>query len=377
MSPSPPRGPAAVLLAVACLAPSAYGQTDEPADEADGVLAPDRYEFRGTDGEADAVDARFPQDPERVRQLKAAARAVRAAEWDRAAEALLFILGEADGELVRLEDGASASVAGEAGRLLERFPAGERRALERRLGPAARQALNRAVAAGDAAGLRAVAVQFPTTAAARAARDRLAALHLDRGEPGPAARLFAAALADPDADPAVLESPRWRARAAAAFARSGDLKRARDLWADIAPADRAALGLGEPDAATGLPAALVGSAGRAGSPPPAPAEPLLVPRWTVPVVGDPAARADLAERVDRAERGGTILLPAARPLVVTPPGGPTLALARTAGGAVAVDAATGAVKWRTRASGRGRPAAGSSYDPFLDLGDSKRRHRLG
>ena len=284
-----------------------------------------------------------------MRQLKSIARAVDAGDWDRAADALLFILGEAEGELVRLSDGRSATVVDEARRLLGQFPAGEKRAIARRLGGAARLALDEALADGGAGRIRDIAVRFPLTDAATDARVRLALLHLDRGEPGLAARRLAELLDDPAAAERFAD-PRLRAAAVAAFARGGRPGRAAELWAGLAPDERAALELAD-TAGPEVPRALLAG--------PAPAsagsglgEPLLVPRWRVPVVADAAARDEFLEAVDRLQRGGMALLPVWEPLTVSA-GGRDLALSRTTGGAAAVDAATGEVLWRTRESGLG------------------------
>ena len=346
---------AAALAACASLSLPAVAQEDGGDADSEVVERPGgRYDYRGERGESDGIDARFPQDPERVRQLKAIERAVEAADWDRAADALLFVLGEAEGEVVRLSDGASATVVDEASRLLARFPGAERRALNRRLGPAARAAYEEASRTGDAAALREVAVRYPATDAAREARARLAALHLDRGETGLAARLFAGLLDDPTVPEAFFDPPGRRAAAAAAFGLSGQFDRARALWSGLTAAERAALGPAAPPAgpAGGLPAAFTAAptAVRPGGATPVIQDPLLVPRWSVPIVADPAARATFREAVDRLERAEVALLPTWEPLAVSAAGG-DLVLSRTTEGVAAVDAATGAVRWRSRASG--------------------------
>ena len=346
----------------ACLCGPAASLAQQSGEDADSEVVGrpgGRYDYRGERGESDGIDARFPQNPERVRQLKAIERAVDAADWDRAADALLFVLGEAEGEVVRLSDGASATVVDEAARLLARFPEAERRALNRRLGPAARAAYEEASRTGDAAALRGVAVRFPATDAAREARARLAALHLDRGEAGLAARLFAGLLDDPATPDDFFDAPGRRAAAVAAFGLSGQLDRARGLWSTLRAADRAALGLASlpGESASGLPAAFTASPAARSAwarpgpvEPPAMEDPLLVPRWVVPIVADPAERAEFREAVDRLERAGAALLPTWEPLAVSTAGG-DLVLSRTTEGAAAVDAVTGAVRWRTRSSG--------------------------
>ena len=334
---SRPCRPPLVALLVAAASAIAGGQdARSPAADPGGA---GRYEYRPEGGEPDAVDARFPQNAERARQLRAIRRAVEADDWDRAGNALLFLLGEAGGEVVRLSDGTAASVADEAKLLLDEFPAEERRALRARLGGAAEAALDRA--GRDPAALRDVALAFPLTDAAVRAADRLAALHLGRGEPLPAARLIRRLLETGGPPPAFTFDPRWRARAVAAYARAGQTAAAQDLWGFVTPEQRAALDLpGGADDATGLPAALL-------APPPAGGldpvgAPLPVVRWQAAVVAEPAARAEFREAADSVRRAGGALLPAWRPL-----GAAGLALARTTEGAVAVDAATGAVRWHT------------------------------
>ncbi|QDT18011.1 outer membrane protein assembly factor BamB family protein [Alienimonas californiensis] len=354
-------------FAPAAYAPSAWGQQsldlleefengdDDAGGEANPPVAepdagPGRYDYRGKDGEADSVDARFPQDPERVRQLKAIGRAVETGDWDRASDALLFILGEAEGEVVRLSNGRSATVVDEARRLFDQFPAAERRALERRLGGAARLALDEALAAGDAAMVRDVAVRFPATDAARDARVRLALLHLDRGEAGLAAKRFAWLLGNPEDGAYLLNDPRRRAAVIAAFARGGEPEMAAALWAATPPAALASLNL-PPAAAGGVPAALAGAEVEGAAVLPSRIDdPLLVPRWSTPIVADPAEREDFREAVDRLQRSGLALLPVWEPLTVTV-NGRDLALSRTTAGVMAVDAVTGEVKWRSRDSG--------------------------
>ncbi|MFH5802744.1 PQQ-binding-like beta-propeller repeat protein [Alienimonas sp. DA493] len=384
---------AAAAFAPAGLVPSARGQqplglleefengTGEEAARplAEPAAGAGRYDFPAEDGEADSVDARFPQNPERVRQLKAISRAIEAGDWDRASDALLFILGEAEGEVVRLSNGRSATVVDEARRLFEQFPAGERRALERRLGGAARQALDEAVANGDAAAIRDVAVRFPTTDAARDARVRLALLHLDRGEPGLAVRGFVDLLRNAEHAAFLLNDPRRRAAVVAAFARGGSPELAAELWAATSPAAREALGLPPAAEADGVPAALAGAdAAGEGVPPARIEDPLLVPRWSVPIVADPTEREDFREAVDRLQRSGAALLPVWEPLTVTV-GGRDLALSRTTAGVVAVDAVTGEVQWRSRDSGlavRGASQRRMSYQRSRSQSEAERNETV-
>ena len=329
---------------------TAWGQD---AEESPPVIEPDgRYDYRGKDGEADAVDALFPQSPERVRQLRAIERAVEDRDWDRAAEALLFILREAEGEVVRLSDGTSATVVDEAGRMLDQFPAAERRALSLRLSGAARVALEEALATADAGALRSVAVRFPATDAAREASIRLALLHLDRGEAGLAARLFDSLLNDPTAATELLADPRRRAAVVAAFSRGGEAKRANALWSELAVADRAGLGLpGETDDPNAVPSALsFVSRGAGPVGPEVSGDPLLVPRWSIPIVLDPQKRQGFRDAVDRLQRADTALLPVWDPLTVSTPDR-DLVLTRTTGDVLAADAATGQVVWRSRPTG--------------------------
>ena len=350
--------PPLVALLVAAVSAVAGGQ-DAQSPAADPAGA-GRYGYRPEGREPDAVDARFPQNPERVRQLRAIGRAVDAKDWDRAGDALLFLLGEAGGEVVRLSDGAAASVEAEARRLLDRFPADERRALRDRLSGAAGAALERA--GRDPGALRDVLLTFPLTDAAARAADRLAALHLERGEPLPAVRLGRRVL---EVDrlgpaPAFTADPRWRVRQVAAFARAeGLFASAEEVWELIPEADRQALLAelpGGADPETGLPTALL--APPKTDEPPAVGDPLPVVRWAVPVVADPAARAAAREAADGVRRAGGPLLPAWRPA-----GAAGLTLARTTAGAVAVDAATGAVRWRTEPDDR--RAGVSVYDSRL------------
>ena len=352
--PRLPHSPFVALLMGACCAVGVGQERGEPE------FRGDRYEYRPEGGEPDAVDARFPQNAERARQLRAIRRAVEAGDWDRAGNALLFLLGEAGGEVVRLSDGAAASVADEAELLLDEFPAEERRALRARLGGAADAALDRA--GRDPAALRDVALAFPLTDAAVRAADRLAALHLERGEPLPAAHLIRRLFDVEGAPPAFTDDPRWRARAVAAYARAGRTETAQELWGFVTPEERVALDLpGGADEATGLPTALLAppAAGAAESV----GEPLPVVRWRAAVVADPAARAEFREAADSVRRAGGALLPAWRPL-----GAAGLALARTTEGAVAVDAATGAVRWRTEPDEDRRRASVYRYRRDRDAG---------
>ena len=352
--PRLPRPPFVALLMGACCA-VAMGQEDD----GNGFRG-DRYEYRPEGGEPDAVDARFPQNAERARQLRAIRRAVEAGDWDRAGNALLFLLGEAGGEVVRLSDGAAASVADEAALLLDEFPAEERRALRARLGGAADAALDRA--GRDPAALRDVSLAFPLTDAAVRAADRLAALHLERGEPLPASHLIRRLFDAEGAPPAFTDDPRWRARAVAAYARAGRTETAQELWGFVTPEQRAALDLpGGVDEATGLPTALLAPPAAGAADPVG--EPLPVVRWRAAVVADPAARAEFREAADSVRRAGGALLPAWRPL-----GAGGLALARTTEGAVAVDAATGAVRWRTEPDEDRRRASVYRYRRDRDAG---------
>ena len=321
---------------------SEAGASQRPGSvEVEGVGEPaSRYDL--TPG--DDVDARSPHDTEAARMLRRVERSIDEGRWDRAREAILFLLDRADGAVVRLADGSAASVEREANRLLTTFPPDRLRDLRDQYAGVAADELRRAAAGGAVEAIRQVAVRFRRTPAGAEAVVRLARLHEDRGEVRAAARLLRDLLADPDPPPPSLAGPDGKRWAAAVLLAAGEPGAAAGLVGPAALDGLAARPASAEPPAAAVPFAHADAAGGADAAD-APVRPLLVPRWTVPLFDTPAARAAADELIDLLEEEDRPLIPAARPLVV---GG--LVIARVPGGLVAVDAGTGRTRWRTRPS---------------------------
>lgn len=288
----------------------------------------------------DAIDASAPHDADLAKLLRRAESLVTKGEWARAQEVLLFTLDRANGAVVRLTDGSLAPVTEEANRLLGQVPSEVLDLYRRQYGGAAARALDEAVRTGRQDVVEQVATQFRQTDAGRRAIERLAAVHLDRGEFGLAARRFRELL-----EIGASLQPRTRIKAISAFLRSGDEETARDLAADLDEKEKSTLFDGEGDTTTPPP---VAEDWRSPFGDPAhasvalPGEPLLLRRWSRPLT-DRANVREQAERVASDLRdSGRATVPAALPLAIG-----DHVIVRTLRGVEVYSAANGELLWET------------------------------
>ena len=304
--------------------------------------------------ERDHVDARAPHDSTRARVLRQAELLLEKKQWDSAVTLLQRLLEQPGDHVIRTREHTQTTIWRQANRLLARLPQDQLQRYELQYGAAASHMARQARDAGDLEKLAEVASRFQLTRAGQEAAANMAALHLDRGEFGMAARWLAdlAELKSP-----VIESPVWRLRYATALKYSGREALAGKVF--TAPAG------GQPPAAAAAASDLLarlervlpartpasdrlpdwpmffGSASHRGRS--AGGMPLLLQRWSVPTTYSHPVREAIESISADLEDAGQAAIPAWFPLMVD-----GKVIFRTFRGVQVVDAATGDSLWETR-----------------------------
>src|SRR5262249_39812629 len=142
--------------------------------------------------ERQVTDPRAPYDRKGADWLRKAASHAQANEWKPALELLQRVTEQPEDSLYRTDSGQWVSLHAEADRLRGEAPAEALADYRTQYGGLARQLLNAALRSGDLPAIGRVAKGFFHTDAGYQAADRLASLHLDRGEFVMAAHWFTA-----------------------------------------------------------------------------------------------------------------------------------------------------------------------------------------
>ncbi len=327
----------------------------------------------GTGAEVYQENVFFPPDRETLQLLTRSQELLEAKRFAEAVKFLGKILAQSEDHFFQPDKDQPIfrSLKAEAQRLIGSMPAAGREAYELEYGAVARQALQRAAAAGDLAGLADVSRQYFHTQAGYEATYLLALANLDRSQPLAAALCLKRLQESPAAsrlDPSLsfLLAVCWQRAGAPASAAAVLLdlrKRLPESALSIAGRRVPLAVLPEadgPDAAEQAIAWLESVAGTSAAIPlDAPREnwvlfrgsparnaaspggmPLLNHRWAVPVVNDPFAQEELARLAQADADQGAASLPALQPLAV---GG--WVLMRSLTGLEAVDFRTGKRVW--------------------------------
>lgn len=305
--------------------------------------------------ERDRVDGRVPYDPKTASWMRRALTHLQNKNWPSAFEMLQKISDHPEDALYRREDGKWVSLRLEVERLRATAPPEALRDYKLQYGPAAQKLLDRALATGAAEDFgRVVAAYFQTDAGLIAA-ERLGALHFDRGEFALAARIDTLLW---QAKASVTSERVWQLRAAFALRQAGDT--------EIGPQISEALTKGGTDTvrmAGGAidPAKWLASAAQ----PPLPSqavlndwlaffggprrdglaaggEPLLLPRWSVPLTERQPVQKHLNDLQEDLSDQQMTALPQLYPVMVN-----GKVAFRTLHGVQVVDAASGKPLWQT------------------------------
>ncbi|NOX53404.1 MAG: PQQ-binding-like beta-propeller repeat protein, partial [Planctomycetes bacterium] len=290
-----------------------------------------RQEQEAAEGtERDAIDYCAPHDKTAGARFRRARSLIEQHKWRDAHQLLQTLLARSEDSLFFSDEGRWQSIRLEALRLLERFPADVQQLLRAAQGAAARRSLEEAERSGRLRSLAEVALRYFNTRAGRTAADRLATLHLDRGEFVAAAFWFERLL---DARTAAFDVDTQPVKAALAFFGAGRPELARRVIDRLSSRHESAsvqLGTGrisvtesslrrllpeqkhqpvldEWPYAGGLPSrAAVGRAGR----------PLLRPRWSHKLTQLAALHERLRALLTDLNDAGHLLVPALVPVSV-------------------------------------------------------------
>lgn len=304
----------------------------------------------------DYIDSRAPHDPDDIKRLRRAESLVKDEQFDAAMGLVQRLLDRQQDSLIRNANNEWVSVREQANDLLAKFPKQFRAAYRLKYGAAARERLDEGLKSGDLRILADVATRYFHTEAGLEAAQKLAAIYLDRGEYGIAARWFARVL---QADQPNREDPKWLLQAAYAFKRAGDLpesqrllKRVDKLVANnslvlggrpIRPADWLNKFKADYGSTTQVSEwrTLFGTPSRTGTV--AGGDPLLLSRWSQPTTHSHIVRKHLDRLLEALSDNRRAVIPAAIPLTVD-----GKVIFRTLRGVLVVDAESGSPLWETR-----------------------------
>jgi outer membrane protein assembly factor BamB len=295
-------------------------------------------------------DPTAPYDRRAADWLIKAQASIKAGQWKPAFDLLQKVTDLQEDSLYKGETGAWVSIRAEADRLRGQAPAELLEEYRVQFGGLARQLLAEAQRTGDLSAFGRVAKGYFHTEAGYDAANRLGSLHLDRAEYALAARWFAALW---QAQAPVTREASWRAKAAFAVGASGQA----ELGAQIsANSNSAAVELGgqRQDPGKWLQAArpavapletaradwpmFYGNARRTAVA--AGGEPLLLPRWRLPISDSEPVRAQIEQLLEDLADAGTQPMPLLFPVLVN-----GMVAVRTLHGVQVLDAQTGKPRW--------------------------------
>jgi len=304
----------------------------------------------------DYIDSRAPHDPDDIKRLRRAESLVKDGQFDAAMALVQRLLDRQQDSLIRNEHDEWVSVRQQANHLLGKFPREFRESYKLKYGSAARDLLEEGLKSGNLKTLADVATRYFHTEAGIEAARKLAAIYLDRGEYGIAARWFARVLEAEQPDGG---DPKWLLQAAYAFRRAGDLPESQRLLkrVDTLVADNSLVLGGRPvrpaewlnafKAASGgnrqVPEwwTLFGTPSRTGTVDGG--DPLLLSRWSQPTTHSHIVRRHIDRLLEALTDNRRAVVPAAIPLTV---GGKVVF--RTLRGILVVDAESGSPLWESR-----------------------------
>ncbi|MCS6978330.1 MAG: PQQ-binding-like beta-propeller repeat protein [Gemmatales bacterium] len=199
-------------------APGAGGQPGQPpGDSSEDTRFTDRV--------------RLPVDRSANRKIERVKEWIQREEWGDAVRLLQSILNSPEDVVLKDEKGRWVSVRYEANRILGEMPANGRQFYELEYGTQARNALKKALNAGDPRALADVALRFLHTEAGAEANQLLATYYLDQGSYIQAALCFERLLTRPG----VMDTlpPLVLYKAALAFERTGDVRNRDRAWNEL------------------------------------------------------------------------------------------------------------------------------------------------
>ncbi|MSR57381.1 MAG: hypothetical protein EXS05_06890 [Planctomycetaceae bacterium] len=355
--PDAPRNPLTDLIK----------RTLKPGNAANGAMpgvampnTPDGKSKRNPDRHS--ADPRAPYDRKASDWLHKASGLAKANQWKEALELLQRVTDQPEDSLYRTESGKWVSIRSEADRLRGEAPPAVLADYRTQFGGLARQLLQEAIRTGNLAAYGKVAKGYFHTDAGYEAANRLGSLHLDRGEFALSAYWFAALW---QARAAVTGDPAWRIKAAYALKQAGQA----ELSNEIVPVEVA--GANNPDS-KGLDSVEVGGlrrqaskwladaallAGPAESPLgdwlmflgtprrngiAAGGEPLLLPRWRLPLTASQPVQTQIEQLVEDLGDQSAFM-----PTMLFPTMVDGKIAFRTLHGVQVVDASTGRTLWET------------------------------
>lgn len=300
------------------------------------------------------ADPTAPYDRAATTWMTRAIAHAKANEWKQALELLQRVTDQPEDSLFRTEAGKWVSIHVEADRRRGEAPAEVLAEYRAQYEGLARQLLNEAIKSGTPAAFGRVARGYFHTDAGREAADRLGSLHLNRGEFALASYWFAALW---QAKTKVTQEPLWRTKAAYAFKQAGQAELTAELTGSPA-ADGNPISLGgrRRDLAKWLAEVpllgsqaelplkewltFLGSPRRTGVA--VGGDPLLLPRWRVPLTTSHPANQQIEQLTEDLADGGIHA-----PLILQPAMTGGRIAFRTLHGVQVVEAATGRSLWHT------------------------------
>lgn len=310
---------------------------------------------KGKNADRNASDPRAPYDRKASDWMKRAQAHIKANEWKEALDLLQRICDQPEDSLIRTEAGKWISVRSEAQRLRGEAPEDLLNDYRTQYGGLARQLLAEAVRGGDLVAFAKVAKGFFHTDAGYEAANRLGTAHLDRGEFALAAHWFASLW---QARAPQTNDPLWRTKAAFALKQAGQTELSSQILDQSSQASHKPVDLGgatqDPGkwlaSAASVQTALeltladwpmfYGTPRRTGVV--AGGEPLLLPRWKVPLTESHPARTQIEYLTEDLADAGSMALPILFSQMV---GGKIVF--RTLHGVVVADAMTGRILWQS------------------------------
>ena len=297
------------------------------------------------------ADGRAPYDPQQAQWFSRAQGMIERGQWGQALDLLQRISDAPEDSLVQTPDGRWASLRLEVDRIRSTAPADMLKDYKVQFEQVAQDRLAQALASGQSEGLgRVTAAWFLTDSGVQAA-NALAAWHVDRGEFLLGARLYARLW---ETKARGTSDRQWKLRAAYALAKGGEVELARTIVGGGGPSiavastevdlekwlAEASQPIARPQPALEEWPAFFGGPRRnatfAGD------EPLLLPRWNVPLTERQPARQRLQNLKEDLIDTMVPAVPQMSPVMI----GGRIAF-RTLHGIQVVDAATGKLLWQT------------------------------